>query len=217
MVLTLCFQMESKPWQSWTALPPFTSSLMSFPHPHCSKSSPFLLSSHWQAWAQLPWGPHYTQGFIFITLARPGPGLCHHLGEKNQLSQDMLGTWTQWCEMRREEGFWPKKHTQVLERNPGKNRPLVGGIQLHRDNIQSIPRRDAGPTEQALPANHRRLAVAKKQEEAADCRDEHGTTCGDKTRVKRNVKPVSWNLFPHKICPSSIPTGSAEVTCYLSY
>lgn len=67
--------------------------------------------------------------------------------------------------------FWPKKSEHVPEGSPGKNRPLVGGIQLHRDYIQSIPGGNAGPTEQALPANHRRLAVAKKQEEAADRRD----------------------------------------------
>lgn len=177
---------------------------MSCPHPRCSKSSPFLLSSHWRAWAQLPWRLHYTQGFIFITLACPGPDLCHHLGEKISCPRTCLE-----CGLDGDQYYvvWDAVGSRCLAKEihtsprvkSGKNRPLVGGIQLHRDNIQSIPRGDTGPTEQALPANHRRLAVAKKQEEAADCRDEHGATCGDKTKVNRNVKPASWSLFPHRL------------------
>jgi hypothetical protein len=68
-----------------------------------------------------------------------------------------------------------------------------------------------------LPADHRRLAVAKKQEEAADCRDEHGAAYGDKTKVERSVRPVvSQSLLPRGFAHTPNLTGSGEVTCHLS-
>lgn len=82
------------------------------PTPRCSKSSPFLLSSHWQAWTQRPWGLHYTQGFILplssdtyltldlwflpLTLACPGSRPLSPSRKENRLPQDTFGTWTPW-------------------------------------------------------------------------------------------------------------------------
>lgn len=67
--------------------------------------------------------------------------------------------------------------------------PFVSGVELHGDHIQGVPGSNAGPAEEALPADHCRLAVAEKEKEAAHCWDQHWATYGGKPREK------CWHWF----------------------
>lgn len=68
--------------------------------------------------------------------------------------------------------------------------PFVSGVELHSDHVQGVPGSNAGPAEEALPADHCWLAVAEKEKEAAHCRDQHWATYRGKRREKR------WHQFP---------------------
>lgn len=46
--------------------------------------------------------------------------------------------------------------------------PFIRGVELHRDDVQGVPRGDADAPEQTQEGDHPRFAVSKHQEEAAD-------------------------------------------------
>lgn len=71
--------------------------------------------------------------------------------------------------------------------------PFICGVELHGDDIQGVPGGDAGPAEEALPADHRRLAVPEEQEEAA-----HG---GDQHRAADHLYPPD---FVHEQCRDDV-------------
>lgn len=79
--------------------------------------------------------------------------------------------------------------------------PLVRGVELDGQHVQSVPGSNADSPEQAEQSNHGRLAVAEGQEETADARDDTGArwrwTKGEKdTRKDRVTYEDGREIFP---------------------
>lgn len=80
---------------------------------------------------------------------------------------------------------WNKPCREGVEINVDGTVPFRGGVELHRNDLQSVPGGHAGSIEQTLPTYNSSLTEAEQQQERAGGRHQHGTTWKD--QMERHI------------------------------
>lgn len=74
--------------------------------------------------------------------------------------------------------------------------PFRGGVNLHGDHLDAVPRRYADATEQTLQGDDGRLTETQEEEEGAAGGDEHGASCTQKTHKYYDVSVRLLLFYP---------------------